>query len=199
MHSPEYKELMEAYIALAKRVQALESAGVGVKVKKKCYTKTEKKKIQITNGRMGPMSRRLLNMLTRSGRSSRNLTIEEHEEIQRIVKAEGTGKLKEQVELLERFYKYCWKRGSNDICLWTTDLTTLLNNRSKYIDRAESFLANKPTRQHVRIATEPTFTEPAYNWREWVIETYGEDTEGLKWPSVLPWMKKEICEHFNKG
>lgn len=199
MHSPEYKELMEAYIALAKRVQALESAGVGVKVKKKCYTKTEKQKIQVSDAQMGVMSRRLLNMLTRSGRTSRNLTLEEFDEVERIKHSEGREKFKEQVELLEKFYKYAWKRNVGDPCLWTTDLTTLLNNRSKYIDRAESFLANKPTRQHVRIATEPTFTEPAYNWREWVIETYGEDTEGLKWPSVLPWMKKEICEHFNKG
>lgn len=182
---------MEKYIALETRVRALESGGG--KEKKKRITPTQKKKIQVTDDQMGPMSRRLLSMLNSSGKSSRNLTLEEHEEIQRIVKKEGAGKLKGQVELLEKFYKHAWKRKPGEPCMWTFDLATLLNNRNKYIDRAESFLAARPTKQPVRVATELTYTEPAYNWRSWVIDNYGGDSESLVWDSLPSYIKKEAC------
>lgn len=82
----------------------------------------------------------------------------------------------EQVEIMERFYKYRSKRSHNEPDLWSHDATTLLNNWDAKEATARDFLKGKPTSSPAA-AIKDTIPEPVWDWRAVAKEEYANNKD----------------------
>lgn len=148
----------------------------------------------IPDSEMTDLRRRMISMLNRSGRSTRNLTYSEVDKINYYRKVRGSGVFRDEFLKIEQYFKDYWKNPDPNKPRVVEDLMTLLNNWARYVDKSDRHEAKKPKPEYERLP-EPDWgsDENGAIWKQKYEEIY-RAYPYVEWNMLTPKIQHKIIE-----